>query len=1398
MPFLPAINLTPSLTLNPSDHHLDRRRFLKLGLASGAAAGFGGWLRPASALAYGAQGALYRTLVPEGANPAAKGIDPGWLASLRLREPAEPVFTKAANQLRYIGMPVGGIGCGTLYLGGDGRLWLWDVWHKGGEGIRPRSRTYQHPNGSSASHPNRNGVNYFAPINVGATSPPADEKPFPFDQGFALRTIRNGVEAVHHLDRNGFSDVSFRGSYPLARVNYADTACPLAVELTAHPVFIPLNTPDSALPATVMEYSLHNPGSLPVEAVLLGWMQNPVFLDSGLPAGLERVNRIRPGTGHAFLECGSAGTAASPFAYASDYTVFASFEGTSYDDWTTTGSAFGSGPVSVPPPTHPSADLKDVRGVGDKFVNSFLANGGFDAPTGTLTSPAFTVTQGYVHFLLGGGAVSGIRVRLLDADDSSELRSTSNTTSASTMKWRSWDVRDLAGRSVKIVVEDLSTGSWGQLGFDHVCFSDKALPPEYVIYDDFERATYAPWTTTGTAFGSGPVLITDIPSYQGDVKGVGERVVNSHASAPGASITEKDAKTGTLVSPDFTVTHGYLHFLQGGGNYTAETRVRLLRASDNTELRLQTGNNANTMAWRTWDVRDLRGQLVKISVEDLRTGGWGNVGVDQFVFSTNPTPPPATGDPGNVVDRGTIGIADIGDEAGRVAAAENVSTAFPWLPGKSEETGGIGRTLTLAPGATATVRFAVTWHFPNLPSGLPGNRREYANRFADAFAVADYLAVEWQRLVGDTRLWVETWKDSSLPHWFLDRSLSTAATLATTNCFWFTSGRFYGYEGVNCCAGTCGHVWYYAQTIACLFPDLERGMRQQVDLNSAVALMSSGKVKFRGEYNNDWAWDGQCGVVLRCYREHLASPDNNFLTINWPNIKKVLDALIAEDGNNDGVSEARQHNTLDADWYGRVPQHIGLYAAALRAGREMAVTTGNTAYAATCETLATAAVARMAERFVSGADYGEGYYVQQLAATLGQLGHAEGCYIDQVMGEFYARLTGLARVTDASQCRAALRSIWRFAYSHNLTALLSSTAIRQGRPYQMAGEAGLLICTFPNDGNQWASSWQSGYFAECMTGFEYQVGAHCLAEGLLDEGLTIARAIYDRYHPSKRNPFNEIECSDHYARAMASYACFLASSGFRHSGPAGLLAFAPTLNPDSFRSAFTTAEGWGSYQRSRQGARSNETVTVKHGSLRLRRFESGVPDGTQGVLAQAKLNGNPTNATFTLEGNTLGCALPADLILGPGDVFQITVFSSVLPAATDSDGDGLTDLEEASGINDPNTPAHDPRGHITDPHSPDSDGDGTGDGREARLGTNPLEPGEFFQATLSEDAAGKPQLSWPSEIGTRFTIQRGSDLQGWQNLATGYVGMAGMTRFTDPNPPPGETRCFYRVALEEP
>ena len=104
--------------------------------------------------------------------------------------------------------------------------------------------------------------------------------------------------------------------------------------------------------------------------------------------------------------------------------------------------------------------------------------------------------------------------------------------------------------------------------------------------------------------------------------------------------------------------------------------------------------------------------------------------------------------------------------------------------------------------------------------------------------------------------------------------------------------------------------------------------------------------------------------------------------------------------------------------------------------------------------------------------------------------------------------------------------------------------MKVGRWYAMPGEAGLIMCTFPKP--DWSfrqasgkgPAWAALYFNECQSGFEHEAASNMIAEGLVQEGLAVTRAIHDRYSPSKRNPYNEIECGDHYSRSMASYASF--------------------------------------------------------------------------------------------------------------------------------------------------------------------------------------------------------------------------------------------------------------------
>ncbi len=83
-------------------------------------------------------------------------------------------------------------------------------------------------------------------------------------------------------------------------------------------------------------------------------------------------------------------------------------------------------------------------------------------------------------------------------------------------------------------------------------------PPSGTVTQDFESGSFGDWTATGTAFGSEPA--TGAVDGQSQVTGFeGKAFANSFHGG--------DASTGTLTSPEFTVTSDYINFKVGGGNH---------------------------------------------------------------------------------------------------------------------------------------------------------------------------------------------------------------------------------------------------------------------------------------------------------------------------------------------------------------------------------------------------------------------------------------------------------------------------------------------------------------------------------------------------------------------------------------------------------------------------------------------------------------------------------------------------------------------------------------------------------------------------------------------------------------------------------------------------------------
>ena len=120
-------------------------------------------------------------------------------------------------------MTVGGIGCGTVYLSGDGRLYVWDIFHRPHEGVVPNKtkvpQGLENIGDSKKGVRERDGSNYISP-------PTADNQPNPFKQGFTL--ILDGDSKPRPLDLTGWEKVAFTGRWPLGLVDYSDPSCPLA------------------------------------------------------------------------------------------------------------------------------------------------------------------------------------------------------------------------------------------------------------------------------------------------------------------------------------------------------------------------------------------------------------------------------------------------------------------------------------------------------------------------------------------------------------------------------------------------------------------------------------------------------------------------------------------------------------------------------------------------------------------------------------------------------------------------------------------------------------------------------------------------------------------------------------------------------------------------------------------------------------------------------------------------------------------------------------------------------------------------------------------------------------------------------------------------------------------
>ncbi|MDR0870814.1 MAG: glycoside hydrolase family 116 protein, partial [Planctomycetaceae bacterium] len=446
--------------------------------------------------------------------------------------------------------------------------------------------------------------------------------------------------------------------------------------------------------------------------------------------------------------------------------------------------------------------------------------------------------------------------------------------------------------------------------------------------------------------------------------------------------------------------------------------------------------------------------------------------------------------------------------------------------------------------------------------------------------------------------------DTTLPKEVIDSVAANLTILKSPTVLRQYDGRLWCWEGCSdgggCCAGSCTHVWNYAQAITHLFPAMERSLRQTEYFESSDG--ETGRQAFRavlpiasGGQGFDAA-DGQLGGVMKVYREWRTFGSDAWLKLYFPKVKKGLDYMIQTwDPKHTGLLEESHHNTYDINYFGPDGHCGSFYLGALTAFIEMGKHLKQSEeFKDTDLTLYEELLAKGKKRMVDELFNGE-YFIQivqkdglknnfnpinpkdqsagyeKTAEIVNQQGpkyqYGTGCLSDGVLGFWMAKCCGIdTDILPKELVEKHLLSV----YKYNLKRDLSEHSNPQRPSYAMGNDGGLLLCTWQHNDKPMLPF---VYSDEVWTGIEYQVASHLMMLGHTEEGLEIIQLIRERHNGVRRNPFNEYECGHWYARAMSSYALLQGLTGVRYD------AETKTLYVDSrignFRSFLSTATGYG-------------------------------------------------------------------------------------------------------------------------------------------------------------------------------------------------------------------------------
>ncbi len=182
------------------------------------------------------------------------------------------ILTLTGKKLRCSAMPLGGIGTGSIAIGGDGLLKQWQINNK----IDHRSYV---PNCFFAVRTRQLNVSDGKIITRALISSKPHEGPnfIPAKSIGDHRISKEMKKLFNALPQ--VENIQFDGEYPILFLQFKDALLPIEIKLTAFNPFIPLDPKNSGLPVIIFQFQVKNISKENIEVIVLGNLLNFIGWD---------------------------------------------------------------------------------------------------------------------------------------------------------------------------------------------------------------------------------------------------------------------------------------------------------------------------------------------------------------------------------------------------------------------------------------------------------------------------------------------------------------------------------------------------------------------------------------------------------------------------------------------------------------------------------------------------------------------------------------------------------------------------------------------------------------------------------------------------------------------------------------------------------------------------------------------------------------------------------------------------------------------------------------------------------------------------------------------------------------------------------------------------------------